>query len=193
MTPNPAHSRCGSFRGSTLSRSDRYTDFEHRHRFATWAAARAAQRGFLKSAILYEAIEHSGVKDTLESGDWPKSAAAVDAKHRLWCGRMIQFWRTKGVAKGTYGRAAKLLNVYLKCMLVVGPHLRTPFARLAHPPIDRILLKALARSATTRRDFGRIDWTKLDQNRYFALIRALRAEKLDRPAFWRIEEHWKPR
>lgn len=193
MTPNPTPSDSGSFRGSILSKKDRYTHFEHRHRFAAWAAARAAQRGFLKSAILYEAIEECGVKDTLQSGAWPTSAKAVDAKHRLWCGRMITLWKTGGVSKATYGRAAKLLNVYLKCMLVVGPHLQTAFARLAHPPIDRILLKALARTATTRRGFGKIDWTKLDEERYFALITALRTEKLDQPAFWRIEEHWKPR
>ena len=50
----------------------------------------------------------------------------------------------RGVEDVTFGKAAKLLAIYLKSMIIVGGHHESPFARVAAPPIDEILLRRLA-------------------------------------------------
>ncbi len=67
----------------------------------------------------------------------------------------------------TFGRAAKLVAVYLKAMVVVGQIVQTTLARVAHPPIDRMLLRNLARLGGPLRDaklvFSMTNWTKLSR------------------------------
>jgi hypothetical protein len=38
-----------------------YDAFQHRHNFAVWASARAAQRGFTDVATLKEALDDCGI------------------------------------------------------------------------------------------------------------------------------------
>ena len=70
----------------------------------------------------------------------------------------------------------------------------TPFGRLLHPPIDRILLQQLAADpvdpATHRVAWRGIRWTQLNADDYFQLIHELREGGLDQPAFWAIERYW---
>lgn len=177
------------------SQTSEYTVFEHRHRFSAWAGARAAQRGLKswRSPLLREAIEACGAMKTLQSDAWPRTAEEVDALHRHWSNGILTHCAGAS-APGTYGRAAKLLNVYLKSMLILGPHADTPFARLTHPPVDRILLQTLAKqsafSAAHRRLWQENEWTALKEAGYFDLIRSFRDEGLDKPAFWHIERYW---
>jgi hypothetical protein len=149
-----------------------------------------------QSGGLRDAIEQCGVTGALRSGVMPVTADGVDRAHRRWCRRILAFWRRRGV-RGTYGRAAKLLSIYLKGMVVVGPRANSAFARLAHPPIDRILLMALARDRTKfnadlRSIWRGTEWTSLDEKEYFELIGSFRAVGLDKPAFWQIERYWRP-
>lgn len=174
-----------------------YSAFDHRHEFSAWAAARAVQRRFLNgsSTLLREAIDQCGVREVLSAPNWPATVEVVDDLHRTWCRSMLVFWHRRRLT-ATYGRAAKLLGVYLKSMVVIGPDHETPFARLAHPPIDRILLRSLSRSAAYSAEHRRLwrltDWTHLDEVKYFALVASFRTEGLDRPAFWHLERFWKP-
>ena len=95
-----------------------------------------------------------------------------------------------------YGRAAKLIAIYLKVLVVAGGHAGSPFAERLHPPVDNELLKALSRDRgfprEWRTNWRAIAWTRLDEDGYFALIESFRAAGLDRPAFWRIERYWSP-
>ena len=86
-----------------------YAIDEHRERFATWAAARAAQRGWARTPVLEEALHTSGVMAVVrgDPADWPDSVAAVDARHREWCDRIVGALNAHGIARTTYGRAAK--------------------------------------------------------------------------------------
>lgn len=122
----------------------------------------------------------------------PITAKRFDTLHRKWCDAARTALRRSGVRDCTFGRAAKLIAVYLKAMVVVGPCWYAPLARVAHPPIDRILLKAAARAVGTpvSQTWSRINWTQLHVRRYYSLIKELReALPADQP-FWQLEQYW---
>lgn len=73
----------------------------------------------------------------------------------------------------TFGRAAKVLAIYLKSAIVLGPGVGTAFARVAHPPIDGILLRNLASSdvkSEHQRRWAKTKWTRLNHEQYYELI-----------------------
>ena len=96
----------------------------------------------------------------------------------------------------TFGRAAKLIAIYLKSMVVLAGRHETPLGRTLHPPIDSILLTALADDEdagfrdASRQLWRRTRWTKLDETDYAEIIQSMRTERLDDP-FWGIERYWK--
>jgi hypothetical protein len=49
---------------------------------------------------------------------------------------------TRHINRVTYGRAAKLVAVYLKATVIIGGNWDTPFGRTMHPPIDRVFPSA---------------------------------------------------
>lgn len=172
-----------------------YDHFEHRHRFSVWAAARATQRGFTSVANLRDALKRCEVHDYVKK----MASASIDAKrfkqlHRGWCRSIIDHLQSVPVHKVTFGRAAKLVAVYLKSMIVLGPSFDTDLARVAHPPIDRILLQNLAKeegiSAEQRARWKGINWTVLDENSYYNLVDELRAVVPEHEPFWMLERHW---
>lgn len=174
----------------TPTRDTDYDLFEHRHRFAVWAAARAAQRGFASVALLREALEATDLVDfLLGPGSLETGAATFDALHRRWCSAIVDFLHERGIDGPAYGRAAKLVAVYLKAMIVTGPHPDSRLASVAHPPIDRILLKNV--SAATRSPRWRtLAWTQLDERSYYELIAEFRVLLPEQEPFWKLERYW---
>jgi hypothetical protein len=177
-------------------RLQRYGIDQHRHRFAVWAAARAAQRRFAKAKVdtLRRALEASGVVEFLDRTNLSDiDEARFDALHRRWCGSIVDFLKNVGMSKVTFGRAAKLIAVYLKAVVVLGPGSETPFARIAHPPIDGILLKNLAASKMVsehKREWKRTRWTQLTEEQYYELIKQLRQALGTQEPFWQLERFW---
>lgn len=171
---------------------------EHRHRFAVWAAARASQRraSGLSTSALLRAFERTPLPALVSAGpaSWPATATAVDNLHRETC-RDFLTALDEAQVQSSYGRAAKFVAIYLKAMVVNAGFAETPFGRLAHPPIDRLLLTALRRDRAlplAERRAWATNWTDLDEGAYFALIDSLRRAGLDQPAFWTIERYWTP-
>ena len=168
---------------------------EHRHRFAVWAAARAAQRGFTSVERLRGALEATSIQSDLRlPATLALQAASFDEMHRAWCRSIcstLSSWRIKNVA---FGRAAKLVAVYLKTLVLMGGDWDTPLAGSMHPPVDRILLQALASSDSIssphKGEWRRISWTQLDEMAYYQLIGQLRDVVPLNAPFWRIEEYW---
>ena len=177
---------------------DEYTLAEHRHRYAAWCAARAAGRGLAgaTNGVFRAALEASELPDLLRAGSeqWPASQPAFDRAHRGWCAAAVNSLHDQGVTDATFGRAAKLVAIYLKTLLVCGGRDRTPLARVAHPPIDRVLLKALSRERrfpTSARALWRdTNWTAMDADAYDRIIASLRDAGLDGDGFWRAERWW---
>lgn len=169
--------------------------FTHRHKFAVWAAARASQRGFAGVETLRKAIEQCGIKQFLaDERALETDREQFETLHRCW-GRSIEaYFSNCGLKGGTYGRAAKLIAVYLKCMVVIGGNHESTLAFIAHPPIDRILLKNMARSKDlyhpNKSKWRRTNWTQLDESEYYELAHQLWSCVADGQPFWSIEEYW---
>jgi hypothetical protein len=171
-----------------------YTLFEHRHKFAVWAAARAAQRGFTSVSMLKKALEASLLPGAIENREsWPESEQ-FDSFHRNYCTQIMG--HLKGVPGVSYGRAAKLVAVYLKTMIVLSEHGQSYFAGIIHPPVDRTLLQTLAKDPRFDQQFRKrwrtLNWTSLSESKYFELIGEFRQNLLDKPAFWKLERYWDP-
>jgi hypothetical protein len=172
-----------------------YDLYRHRHNFSVWAAARAAQRRLTTVDNLRAALEHSDVVRFIrDHGGDEINADAFAAKHRIWCDSIVEYLTRAGVQNVKFGRAAKLVAVYIKSMVVIGPLAGSSLARVAHPPIDRILLQNLSRiqisDASVRTKFRTTNWTDLDCHQYYALIEMIRKSFPDLGEFWRLEEHW---
>jgi hypothetical protein len=175
-----------------------YDMTEHRHRFAAWAAARAVQRGWRYSTKekLRDALESCGVREFVCS---PESRAGIDECrfrefHRQWCRAVIESLTQQGVADATFGRAAKLVAVYLKVMVVLSPSGDCDLARIAHPPIDRTELQKVAAEASVDSPrkllWKTVNWTQLTEENYYSLIGQLRALIPSSDPFWTLEQYW---
>lgn len=174
-----------------------YDLFEHRHRFSVWAAARAAQRAFTTVDNLRDALQSTDIaRFARDHATDFIDGAAFSNRHRTWCERISEYLFDAGVQNVSFGRAAKLVAVYLKSMIVIGPHANTALADVAHPPVDRLLLQALSRLESVpqevRRTFRTTNWTELDDARYYELIDLIQTSVPNVRPFWHIEEHWLP-
>jgi hypothetical protein len=174
-----------------------YDITDHRHRFSVWAAARAAQRSFTSVDVLRDALEKCGVVDFLKAGG---GAEDIDdgrfaQLHRTWCRSIVDHLMVRGLEGVTFGRAAKLIAIYLKSMVVLGPGgADTSFARVAHPPIDSILLRNCSKAqdidSRHKRGLRGVRWTQLDEASYYNLIDQLRTVVPSPEPFWKIERFW---
>jgi len=164
-----------------------YSYFQHRHNFAVWCAARAVQRKFTKTPILKKAIEYSGVVEFIKENEGKDiTPKTFDIHHETWCESIIQTWEKGKVSGGSYGRAAKLLAVYIKSMVVVRNG-TSKLSDVAHPPIDRIILKNISKDKNinhpNRTSWKSINWTELSKSKYITLINDFR-QVLDGQPFW---------
>jgi hypothetical protein len=195
---------------------------EHRYRFAVWAAGRAYARGGTDGAgctvsMAKSLIDASGLGAVRHAGHLPQKPEEVDrwvftmiARVRLASRRQTYALKSTSSTghqtqklKLSYGRAQKLVNIYLKAMLICGgQEAADPRIRHLHPPIDGILLDALGQVAqdsrantfhglfrTARRTGKR--WTKFQKREYVAYLNAIKALQGNEP-LWAVEEHWIP-
>jgi hypothetical protein len=187
--------------GAGLSSPMTYSLADHQHRFAVWAAARATQRGLAKfsTSSVNDALTACGVVAVADNAvDWPTTARAFARAHRNWCRTMRANLRSARIGNVSHGRAAKAIAIYLKVRIVLGGHHDSAFAKVIHPPIDRILLQGVAKHLRARdpvfaRRLQVTTWTSLTEVRYDDLIARLRGAGLNQPAFWWIERFWNPR
>ncbi len=119
--------------------------------------------------------------------------SAFDEQHRLRCEKLIR--QAGNSVKLTHGRAAKILNVYLKVRFVYGGgNSSDPIIGFIHPPIDRVLLTTLARDdvggfgTEWRKDIKK-GWSQFDFMDYQQIINRMRQHVGSAP-LWTIEEYW---
>lgn len=173
---------------------------EHSHRYAVWAAHRAAFRGHKGAKAenisgWFRKVEYSDKSHLLKLSVDQKT---FDQAHRRWRQEMITKSEAQdGVDALSHGRAAKAINIYLKTRYVLtDPCCRAAF--VIHPPVDRLFLNAIQKQipelkpAVWMPNKGRvIPWTKLDCEAYEELIAKLRAVSPKEP-FWKMEFCWSP-
>jgi len=135
---------------------------------------------------LVEALESCGVVEFCQTPDYAMHKDEFDKIHSLWCNDIISFWDKYGEGF-EYGRAAKLVNMYLKSMIVlVNPD--SNLAKNIHPPIDSVLLKALAKQFK-QGHFRDLRWTNFKEDEYFKTLGEILALIEGQPA-WKIEKFW---
>jgi hypothetical protein len=170
-----------------------YSHFDHRHKFAVWCAARAVQRNFAKTLFLKNVLEKSGVvKFVKENEEKDISQSDFDNHHESWCESIMQSWEGDKIKGASYGRAAKLLSVYIKSMIVVRDG-QSKLSAVAHPPIDRMILKNISKDESinhqNRRGWKEINWTEMNKSEYKNLINDFR-QVFDGQPLWVIEKYW---
>ncbi|MGO9022013.1 MAG: hypothetical protein ACLQVJ_27055 [Syntrophobacteraceae bacterium] len=186
--------------GAVEREKSSYDIFAHRHNFAVWAAARAVQRRWkgATTPVLIKAIEYCEVKEFIKlNKEHSISYDDFEQYHRLWC-REIQKSIDTAITGATYGRAAKLLAVYLKAMVIAAGAENTNLGYLIHPPIDSILLKNIRECKTfqfTLTELKKLKWkwTKINESEYDSLMSLLRQCLSKEQPFWMLEEYWDPR
>ena len=170
-----------------------YSHFQHRHNFAVWCAARAVQRKFAKTPVLKEALENSGVAEFVsQNEDKTISQKDFDKLHADWCDSILQTWKNKNVNGSSYGRAAKLIAVYIKSMTIVRNG-QSSLSEAAHPPIDRMILHNISKDKAithpNRLKWKAVNWTELEKIEYLNLINDFRKVFHGKP-FWHLEQYW---
>lgn len=166
-----------------------YTFNEHLHNYAVWAAARAVARNFTNTANVKSAIEKTELRSLLDSNE-KFTIASFDQFHRETAGKIIahlKFIDNELGEKASYGRAAKIIAIYIKTAIVIRDSGMSNLARIAHPPIDRILL---TNASKKHENLGLTtdNWTQLSEVKYFELIEKLRTIELE--YFWELERYW---
>jgi len=164
-----------------------YTFTDHLHNYAVWTAARASQRGFTTTDKIKFAIEATDLKGLInEKGQ--TSIKDFDNFHKKTGRTIIRQLKSKGIDT-TYGRAAKIIAVYIKTAIVIRDSGKSILAKIAHPPIDNILLTSLNKTSKNLGLSG-LRWTLLTEKEYFELIAKLRTLNLE--SFLELERYWTP-
>lgn len=164
-----------------------YTFEDHLHNFAVWTSARAVQRNFTTTKIIKTAIEKAKLRELINSTEI-RSGEEFDKFHRETAKIIISYIEGQGIL-ASYGRAAKIIAIYIKTAIVIRDSGLNKIAKVAHPPIDSILLGNLS-TDHPELEINKIKWTHLNEEDYFFLIDRLR--KLNFEYFWEVERYWKP-
>lgn len=161
---------------------------EHRHRFSIWTAARSVQRSFATTLNITLVINNTDIREFAESELKLSGQEQFDSLHRHWCNAIIgEFNKLK--IDASYGRAAKIVAVYLKTSVIIGAGSMNPNIKFIHPPIDRIILKNLPKMNSFKQ-IRKLNWTKFDEQSYWAIVAAIRQEL--KMFDWKLEVLWHP-
>ena len=161
---------------------------DHRHNYAVWTAARAVQRGFtVTTAIVRVAIENSGLKEFAED-EKAYNHTDFEMFHLLCAYNLMDSFKSKGVKSISYGRAAKIIAMYLKTAVILCNRGACAKSQIIHPPMDRILLQNLSKNVVGLEKLAFITWTGLNAEQYWEIVELIR---LRMGAFsWQLEEYW---
>jgi len=157
----------------------------HIHNFAVWTSARAIQRGFTTTSNIAKAIEEIELSNRIK--EVSKDPTTYDDWHRNTCNDLIQAFKNLNI-ECSYGRGAKLLAIYIKTAVIIPDGGTSELSKVAHPPIDRILLNGLHKKNKALQ-LSKEAWTKWEEEDYFPVLRKLRSFKVD--YFWQLEMYWK--
>lgn len=166
------------------------------HQFAAWAAATAASASpkcRFSVADGVRILEAVGFGPSYSRPERLPVPGAFDKSHRRWRERAIKAAKARRISM-SHGVAAKLINVYLKSRFICGGHANHPRVKALHPPIDSILLRALARKnygslGPTWSAFAQKRWSKFNSDTYELAIGCIKSVQISQP-LWAIEEHW---
>ena len=172
-----------------------YTIEEHKHRFSSWAAGRAASVIGCRFSVeqAKSIIEAASLNGLLSGPEKLPSTETIDTTHKEWRVNVINAAKIHGF-DFTHGVAAKLINIYLKAGFVCGGYHDDERVRALHPPIDSVLLEELSVNDVggLRRLWNsarKTRWSKFSSEEYEAVIDGIR-KSLPDTALWEVEQYW---
>jgi hypothetical protein len=168
-----------------------YPHEEHMHRYACWAAARAAQRKWKggKARVVKDVIEHVGLQGSLRIlFEQKPDYAAYQVWHSEIAQEMTRLFRLLG-RETYYGRSAKIIGIYVKTVYVARD-LFCALSTVAYPPVDQELLMAVKKCKETPPYRHKLSWTTFDETDHNDAIAYLRELVQNRP-FWEVERYWR--
>jgi hypothetical protein len=186
--------------GSLLCQKERlvnYSILEHRHRFACWAASRAASVNGNRFKVKdgQWILEKSDLHQIMVDGSSLPESSKFDEIHAQWRNQIIYVAKEIG-KEFTHGVAAKLINVYLKSIFICTDNLDDPKIKAIHPPIDSVLLDTLY-----KHDIGgkrklwqtarQIRWSNFNSIQYQQVIDGIRSSLPSNAGLWEIEAFWR--
>lgn len=170
----------------------------HIHRYSCWAASRAASTSRNNRFTVetgQNILDNSAIRNLILNPDrLPNSDVEFDNQHEIWRKEIIGCAQRIGNEKFTHGIAAKLINIYLKSIIICGGFHEHPNSKFIHPPIDSVLLKKLIEKKFNRRtefwqNAQKIAWSSFNSNEYQNVINEIRIGLQGAP-LWKIEEFW---
>ena len=174
-----------------------YSIYEHKHRFAAWAASRAASVNGCRFSVEEGKVilEDAGLKQLLVSADALPQPSSIDASHHGWRIDVIAAAKRQRL-DFTHGVAAKLINVYLKTGFVCGGQDNNTRVKYLHPPIDSQLLDELYKQnvGDLRREWGQaknMRWSKFTSEQYEKVIANICLALGENVPLWWIEKYWR--
>jgi hypothetical protein len=167
-----------------------YSIISHKHNFAIWTAARAAQRGYTSTKNIAKAITSSDLSKFAKQLN-VNSQEEFDDKHKVIANQIISSLKCS-VGSCAYGRAAKIIAIYLKTFVIMDQSITSNAIRYTHPPIDSILLRNLHKERDNSLKLNKYTWTKIEQDEYFELIEKLKTLVPAGKPFWCLEKYWDP-
>ena len=174
-----------------------YTIDDHKHRFAAWAASRAASVNGCRFKVEQgkTILETVGIQNLIPNPDNLPLPQDFDDTHRKWRENVILAAKDENL-NFTHGVAAKLINIYLKSIFVcAGKHAHVR-VKAIHPPIDSLLLDRLSEENVGGfkkfwNESRHIRWSKFNSEQYETVIRNIKASVGDEASLWEIEKYWK--
>ncbi len=174
-----------------------YTIEEHKHRYAAWAASRAASTKTCRFEVQIgkEILEETGLNQLLSSPENLPASSTIDVEHRIWREKAIIAAEKRGLVGFGHGVAAKLINVYLKGAFVCAGYENHPKVAAIHPPIDSLLLDELYFNNVggLKSDWSlarKLRWSKFSSVQYEAVIQSIRTAMQNKP-LWQVESYWR--
>lgn len=174
-----------------------YTIQNHIHLFSSWASSRAAS--VKNNRFTVEVGQIILTKSTIRNfilapNLLPNNQKEFDINHKSWRKEIILLAQEEGLFF-THGVSAKLINIYLKSIIICGGFFNHQNAKYIHPPIDSVLLKELAKIDFNKKskfwkDSNKIAWSKFDSDQYERVIEEIKNGLKDKP-LWEIEKFWK--
>ena len=176
-----------------------YNIYTHIHRYSCWAANRAASTSKNNRFTVetgQKILENAAIRNLILNPDGlPGNEVEFDNQHKIWREEIIGFSEKIANEKFAHGIAAKMINIYLKSIIICGGFHEHPNSKFIHPPIDSILLKELyEKNFNNKSDFWlnaqKIAWSNFDSNDYQNVINEIRIGLKGDP-LWSIEKYWK--
>lgn len=115
--------------------------------YALWASCRSVQRGWKGATFgnLVPSLQEALDIDTLFNDKIQWTRASYDIFLKVNGSRLLEEFQNAGLDEGSFGRATKLIAIYVKTSRIMVLNGQGTLCQHAHFPVDRILRKSVVR------------------------------------------------